>query len=148
MQKSASRRESPIPERVKRIQPYRRFCPEAEEDLTRLVGAATQRTIRVRYLSANPASLVSQNTLASEKARASLVEEPTLRADTLRGIRDGSLPAILAYRNNNGDLCSFDDYLKLAVACDAEIDEVRVVVLGEGNEWLKTKNQAPTVREA
>ena len=148
MQKSAFRRERPTLEGVKRIQPYRRFCPEAEEDLTRLFGAAMQRTIPVRYLSANPASLVCQNTLALEKAKANLVEEPTLREDTLRGILDGSLPAILAYRNNNGDLCSFDDYLKLAVACDAKIDEVRVVVLGEGNEWLKTKDQAPTVREA
>ena len=148
MQKSAFRKERPTLERVKRVQPYRRFCPEAEEDLTRLVGAAMQRTIRVRYLSANPASLVSQNTLASEKAKATLVEKPALREATLRGILDGSLPAILVYRNNNGDLCSFDDYLMLAAACDANIDEVRVVVLGEGNEWLQTKNQAPTVREA
>ena len=148
MQKSAFRRESPTLERAKRIQPYRRFCPEAEEDLTRLVGAAMQRTVRVRYLSANPASLVCQNTLALEKARANLAEEPTLREATLRGILDGSLPAILAYRNNNGDLCSFDDYLELAVACDAKLDEVRVVVLGEGSEWLKTKNQAPNMRAA
>ena len=142
MEKKAFRKVTLTPEQTKRLRVDRRFSPELDERLGRLIAAAKERKIRVRYLSASPASLALHNAEALEKAKVNLVEDPTLREAVLRGILDDSLPAILVYRNNNGDLCSFDDYLKLAVALDAKIDKVRVVVLGESDEWFKAKDQS------
>ena len=106
----------------------------------RLLQAAMDRRIHVRYLAVSPACLVPYDAATLAWVTANLQEEPTRREVLLRGMLDGTLPALLAYRTDQGDLCSFDDYLLLAVARDASLGTVRVAVLGEGDEWLKTKD--------
>ena len=147
MKKKTFQVEKLTPEQLKRAQIDHRFSPMPEEQLTNLIMGARKRKIRVRYLTTSPDTLVPHNPAALERAQASLTEDTTLREDMLRGLLDESLPAILAYRNPNGGICSFDDYGKLAVALDAKLATVRVVVLGEGDEWFKAKGQASTARK-
>jgi hypothetical protein len=129
-------------EQVNQLEPDARFCPPDafDERLGRLIEAAMLRKIHVRKLSVNPATLIAHVPEVLEKAKVHLVEEPSMREALLRGLLDDSEGAILAYRNDNGDLCSFDDYAVLAVAQDAKIEKVRVIVLGEGDEWYNAKD--------
>ena len=144
MKKKASRKKLMTPEQAEQLieGADERFCPpEAfDERLRRLLGAAMQRKIHVRYLSVPVASLVPHVPGALEKARVNLVEEPSFRQNLLREMLGDSPNALLVYRKENGDLCSFDDYAALATAQEAKIEKVRVVVLGEGDEWYKMED--------
>ena len=142
MKKKVIRKKPITPEQAKQMtaEADERFSPGVDERLGSMVAAARQRKIRVRYLSVNPSSLLPHVPAALERAKACLVDEPSLRESLLREIRSGSPRAILVYRNENGDLCSFEDYAALAVAQDAKVQKVRVVVLGEGNHWYKMKD--------
>jgi hypothetical protein len=135
MKKKVIRKKQITPEQAKQMKAEadERFSPGVDERLGSMVAAAMQRKIRVRYLSVNPSSLLPHVPEALERAKACLVEEPSLRESLL-------LTAILVYRNENGDLCSFADYAALAIAQDAKVQKVRVVVLGEGNHWYKMKD--------
>ena len=142
MKKKVIRKKQITPEQAKQMQTEadERFSPGVDERLGSMVAAAMQRKIRVRYLSVNPSSLLPHLPEALERAKACLVEEPSLRESLLRKIPSDNPTAILVYRNENGDLCSFADYAALAVAQDAKVQKVRVVVLGEGNQWYKMKD--------
>ncbi len=146
MKKKRSRKVTVTPEQAKRLKPDKRFVPGRDKQLTSLVASAMQRKIRVRTLTVPPTKLAPHNPEALTKARANLAEEPTLKQALESGLRDGSLPAILVYRDQAGTLCAFDDYLKLAVALECGLPEVRVVVLGEGNEWIKKADVMPIVK--
>ncbi len=137
MKKKGWKKVTVPPEQVKRLKSDKRFVPAYDKQLASLIARAIQRKIRVRTLTVPPTQLAPHNPEALIRARANLAEEPTLKHALESGLRDGILPAILAYRDQTGALCSFDDYLKLAVALECGLPEVRVVVLGEGNEWIK-----------
>ncbi len=147
MKKKRSRKVTVTPEQAKRLKPDKRFVSKRDKQLVSLVASAMQRKIRVRSLTVPPTKLAPHNPEALTKARANLAEEPTLTQALESGLRDRSLPAILVYRDQTGTLCCFDDYLKLAVALECGLPEVRVVVLGEGNEWIKKADVMPTIQE-
>ncbi len=147
MKKKTFRKESITPEQAKRLKPEKRVVSKRDKQLTSLVGRAMQRKIRVRTLTVPPAQLAPHNPEALTKARANLAEEPTLTQALESGLRGGSLPAILVYRDQAGTLCCFDDYLKLAVALECGLPEVRVVVLGEGNQWIKKADVMPIMQK-
>ncbi len=147
MKKKTFQKKKITPERAKRLKPDKRFVPGRNKQLRSLVARAMQRKIRVRSLTVPPTQLVPHNPEALTRARANLAEEPTLKHALESGLRDGRLPAILVYRDQTGTLCSFDDYLKLAVALECGLPEIRVVVLGEGTEWLKKSDVIPIMRK-
>jgi len=142
MKKKVIRKQQITPEQAKQMKAAadERFSPGVGERLSSMVAAAMQRKIRVRYLSVTPSSLLPHVPEALERAKAFLLGEPSLRESLLRKIPSDNASAILVYRNENGDLCSFADYAALAVAQDAKVQKVRVVVLGEGNHWYKMKD--------
>ncbi len=134
-----------MPEEAKRLTPDDRFSPPetAEERFGRVIRVAMQGEIDVRYLSVDPATLVPQAPAALENAKASLINDPSLRENMLRDLLDGNGPTLLAYRNGDGSLCAFDDYLTSAIAQEAKLSNVQVMVLGEGDEGY-TSNEAPS----
>jgi len=142
MKKKVIRKKQITPKQAKQMKTKadERFSPGVGGRLSSMVAAAMQRQLRVRYLSVNPSSLLPHVPEALERAKAFLVGEPSLRESLLRKIPSDNPSAILAYRNENGDLCSFADYAALAIAQDAMVQKVRVVVLGEGNHWYKMKD--------
>jgi len=142
MKKKVIRKKQITPKQAKQMktQADERFSPGVGGRLSSMVAAAMQRQLRVRYLSVNPSSLLPHVPEALERAKAFLVGEPSLRESLLRKIPSDNPSAILVYRNENGDLCSFADYAALAIAQDAMVQKVRVVVLGEGNHWYKMKD--------
>ena len=149
MKKKVIRKKQTTPEQAKQMKAEadERFSPGFDERLGSMVAAAMQRKIRVRYLSVNPSSLLPHVPEALERAKAFLLGEPSLREPLLRKIPSDNPSAILVYRNENGDLCSFADYAALAVAQDAKVQKVRVVVLGEGNHWYKMKDLSTHMSE-
>ena len=149
MKKKVIRKKQTTPEQAKQMKAEadERFSPGVDERLGSMVAAAMQRKIRVRYLSVNPSSLLPHVPEALERAKAFLLGEPSLREPLLRKIPSDNPSAILVYRNENGDLCSFADYAALAVAQDAKVQKVRVVVLGEGNHWYKMKDLSTHMSE-
>ena len=142
MKKKVIRKQQITPEQAKQMKAAadERFSPGVGERLSSMVAAAMQRKIRVRYLSVTPSSLLPHVPEALERAKAFLGGEPSLRVSLLRQLPSDNPSAILVYRNENGDLCSFADYAALAVAQDAKAQKVRVVVLGEGSQWYKMKD--------
>ena len=150
MKKKVIRKQQITPEQAKQMKAAadERFSPGVGERLSSMVAAAMQRKIRVRYLSVNPSSLLPHVPGALERAKAFLLGEPSLRDSLLRKIPNDNPSAILVYRNENGALCSFADYAALAVAQDAKVQKVRVVVLGEGNHWYKMKDSRVHMSES
>ena len=130
-------RMTPAQAKTMTANPDKRFCPEVDERLSHMIAAAMKRKIHVRYTAVHPARLVPHVPEALETAKVHLLEEPSLREAVLRDLLSDHPGALSVYRNDRGDLCSFDDYLLLAVALDAKVQTVRVVIFGEGTQRYK-----------
>ncbi len=131
---------------VKRILSQGRFEPRGDVRGLDLLVRALNRRIHVWSLTVPPAEVVPCDPDTLTRVEGTLAEEPNLREALVHGLLQGTLPALLVYRNAQGRLCVFDDYATLAVAREANVPRVRVVVLGEGAEWLQPEDASPILR--
>ncbi len=126
-------------------EPDPRFNHEPVPELVQMISKAIQGKLKVRHIKMDPRELFPHDPATLARARAGLLEEPSLLKAFMEMNQDPGGPWILTYRDPAGRLRVFDDYPDLVAALEVGLERVRVVVLGEGDERLTRRDAAMTI---
>ncbi len=124
------------------LTPDPRFELPADPKLTDRIALARKREIPVTRATVPLPDIRVHDSERMRQIRAALLEAPSLCERIATALHDPAYPRMLLFRDLEGRLVMFDDYVGYAVAEDLGMSEVRAMILGEGTDLAQPSDFA------